>query len=349
MSRGFSVAAILAPALLGLLTACATPESGEGTAQGRQLQSVRIHISPSIKFAPLMIAKDEGYFAEEGIDAEFVTADAPSALLATVSGDVDVYPGPVRSAIFNLIIRGSDIRVVAGKGDLAPGPCPAEAFVAPSGMAARIAAAGTIRGEKIAVIRGGVTEYLIDQLIAKYGLTRADVELTDMPQGDHLTRSTMKVEAIRYLAEPHLSQQIASGEVKIVATSEDVAPGHQHDVLVYGGRLLRNDPDLGHRFMRAYLRGVRRYGEGKLDRSVDSISRHTGLPPEIIRGACWMRIAEDGQIPDPAIQPLLDWLLKVGYLEKAVARPEWWDPRFVDAAVGRSDGTETTPAPPPDR
>jgi ABC-type nitrate/sulfonate/bicarbonate transport system substrate-binding protein len=112
-------------------------------------------------------------------------------------------------------------------------------------------------------------------------------------------------------------------------TAESVAPGHQNALLVYGKRLLHDDPDLGHRFMRAYLRGVRRFNEGKTGRNVAILSRYTKLPPDTIRRACWIAIANDGQIDPNAVQPFLDWALAEHYLDAPIAVTRWWNPAFV--------------------
>jgi ABC-type nitrate/sulfonate/bicarbonate transport system substrate-binding protein len=143
----------------------------------------------------------------------------------------------------------------------------------------------------------------------------------------------MQLNAIRYLTEPYLSQQLAQGVVKVVATSQEVAPGLQHDGIVFGRRLLQQDQDLGRRFMRAYLRGVKKYGEGKTDRNVALISGFTKLPPDIIRQACWVTMSPDGRIAPESVEPLLDWMVETRYMEQPVPRSRWWNPTFVDAAA----------------
>ena len=101
-------------------------------------------------------------------------------------------------------------------------------------------------------------------------------------------------------------------------------------LLAYGNRLLNEDPELGRRFMRAYLRGVRRFNEGKTARNVVILSRYTKLPPEVIRRACWITIASDGRIDPAAVQPLLDWALTEHYLDEPVPVSKWWNPKFLE-------------------
>lgn len=144
--------------------------------------------------------------------------------------------------------------------------------------------------------------------------------------------SSRQIEAIRYLQEPNLSNGLSKGIYKILASAESVAPNQQHGVMMYGKRLLHDDPELGQRFMRAYLRGVRRYNEGKTKRNVEIISQQTQLPLEIIQRSCWLPIANDGRIEMKSMNALLDWSMAQGYLDSVVPLDKWWDPRFTDSA-----------------
>lgn len=296
----------------------------------RALTKVRMNNSPILRFGAFTIAKEEGFFAEEGIDPEFVDIDQASGLLAATTGDLDVFTGPVRSGLFNAMLRGAALQVVADAGHFEPMPCSPESFAAPAPIAERIAAkGGSLRGEKIATIAGGVTEYLIEKLLEQRKTMRAEVELAQLPQGNYLARSGRKMDAVRYMSEPQLSEVLANRSMKVIATSQDVAPGHQHAVMSFSRRLLR-DRELGRRVMRAYLRGVRQYNEGKSERNVAILARHSKLSPEIVRASCWTAIAGDGRVRDEAIQPILDWFLARGYLEAPIARPVWWNGSFIE-------------------
>jgi len=316
-----------------LATACTRSESHTATKGARPLTTVRMNLNPAMAYAPMMVAKEEGYFEAEGIDAEFVSIDANSALVAVTTGKLDVLSGPIRSGIFNMMLKGVPLQIVADKGHSEPRGCITEAFAAPPALADSIAAkGGDLRGQKFALIRGGFTEFMIDQLIEKQHLTRNDIEFVQVPQGDSYASNSKVLAAIRYVQEPILSNNLSKGLLKVIASSESVSPLHQHGVLVYGQRLLKDEPELGVRFMRAYLRGVRRYNEGKTPRNVDIISRGTKLPPEIIRRACWLPIANDGQVRQESMQALLDWSRKLGYLQADIPRSQWWNSSFIDAA-----------------
>ncbi len=319
-------------ALVLLLTAC-QQEQPAPAAAAKKLAKVRLNANPTLTYAPFMIARDEKYFEEEGIEVEMVRSDANSALVAATTGELDVVSGPIRSGIFNVMLRKVPLRVVADKGQLRPTDCVIEAFAAPHKIADRIqASGGSVRGEKFSLIRGGFTEFMVDKFLEQQKLTRKDVEFILVPPGDAAVSAKKQIEAIRYVQEPNLSNGISKGMYRVITPAEKVAPGQQHGVVLYGKRLLYDDPDLGKRFMRAYLRGVRRYNEGKTRRNVEIIARETKLPVEIIERSCWLPIAGDGRLDMTSMNALLDWSMAQGYLDGAVPLETWWDPRFTDAA-----------------
>jgi ABC-type nitrate/sulfonate/bicarbonate transport system substrate-binding protein len=309
------------------------PEQVRVTRPEPQPVTLRMNLTPSLSNAVVMIAKDEGEFAREGIAAEFVTMDFNSANMAVASGDLDVFFSPVRTGIFNMIARGATLRVVADKSHSAPGPCAAEAFTAPPDLRHHIETHG-LRGQKIAVVSGGIIEYLADRFLAANNLTRDDVEIVQLPVGDYLSVAQKNVDAVRFQMEPLLSNAVSRGDALPVASTEELAPGAQLSFVVFGKRLLETDRALGVRFMRAYLRGIRRYREGKTERNVAIISRYTKLPAEVVRGACWEHVAADGAIDPAATIPFVQWARARGYVEGDLPVEQWWTPEFVNAAGG---------------
>lgn len=291
---------------------------------------IRTNVNKTLTYAPIMIAKEEGFFEQEGIDAELVSLDSNSAVTAAAVGKLDVLSVGLRAGVFNMILKGVPLQIVADRGHSDLKQCAAEAFIAPIAQVKEIeAAGGDLRGQRVAMIRGGVAEYLTVRLLAVHGRTTKDVVILQMPQGTNIS-SRDKVDAVRFISEPTLSAAVSEGWAGIVATSQHIAPGHQNAVLVYGKRLLHDDPELGRRFMRAYLRGVRRYNEGKTERNVAIVSRYTTLPADDIRRACWMAMANDGQIDPKSVQPFLDWALAEHYLDGPIPMTKWWNPTFLE-------------------
>ena len=320
---------------------CRKEEKAAGAAPPapKPLTRVTVNFIPSISSAPLTIAKEEGFFEEEGIDLRAEPLDINAAMMALVSRDLDVFAGPPRPGIFNLIARDEpQVAIVADKGHSAPGPCAPEGFVAPPRKAERIAKNRSLKGEKIASLRAGFSEYLIDRLLEGQQLGREDIEHVLLPAGGGFINSKRsELDAIRYLSEPNLTNALAQG-LRFVASGEEVAPGHQLGVILFGPRLLRDDPSLGLRFMRAYAKGVRQYGRGKERRNIEIISRATKLPPDLVERTCWQPVSPDGKVDPAPMVDYLDWAISRGYIEANLAVSDWWDPRFVEPAFRPAAG-----------
>jgi NitT/TauT family transport system substrate-binding protein len=334
-----------APAFLGLLAlfAAACDQRREAVPAGPERDTVRVNVVPNLTFAPFMIAKEEGYFDAERIDIQFISMDLNSALLGAASGDLDVTASSMTAGVFNMTGRNAPVRIVAEKGHAAPDRCASEGFAAPPATAARIARNG-FRGETFVIRRAGVTEYLIDRLLQKEGLSREEIRFSDLPSEEYLSAMQNEMDVVIYTLEPRLSQMTASGLVRVVASANEIAPGHYFSVVLFGKRLLTDDRELGRRFMKAYLRGVRRYNEGKTPRNVEILSKYTKLDPEIIRSACWISIADDARIPSAALDNYLAWAVSAGYLDERSARAEWWDGEFIELA--KADFVSGAQAPP---
>jgi ABC-type nitrate/sulfonate/bicarbonate transport system substrate-binding protein len=114
----------------------------------------------------------------------------------------------------------------------------------------------------------------------------------------------------------------------------EVVPGLQLGVIAYGPKLLRNR-ELGTRFMRAYLRGVAQYREGKTPRNIEIASAFTGLTPEVIESSCWTFIEENGALSPATIDTYLEWAVERGYIDGLVDVSDYHDPEFVEKAASQ--------------
>jgi NitT/TauT family transport system substrate-binding protein len=292
---------------------------------------VSINVSPTSSFAPFAIGKEQGEFAAEGIDLILEPIDINSSLLALMEGKLDAVSAPVRTGMFNMIETGR-VQIVADKGH-SSARCADEAFVATPALVKRLKnASGKLKGFPFATSRGGGMEYLTDKLLASQKLTTADVEFVQLPQTDLMSSRRLEVEAIRFMGDPHLSEMLAKKAVEMISTTESVAPGHQSSVILYGPHLLKQDRNLGERFMRAYLRSVRRYAEGATPANVAMVSKLTTIPPDVIQRTCWTEFSSDGHVNVASVQDFLEWAHAHKYIERIPAVSEWWNPAFVDAA-----------------
>ena len=218
-----------------------------GDAAIAQGKKVRVALpGHTITSAPLLTAKINGYFAQEGLDAELISMRAPTANLAVLAGNVEFSNVPMVG--LNAALRGAPLKLIF---------CP---FDKPQhGIYARaeIQTVKQLRGKKIAVSGTGVIDdLLLREFLAAQNLDR-DVTILAMGSAD--TRlaglATGTIDAATLIAP-------LTFKAKEMGMKELVFFGDQNFLLPGGAILVRDDvlraePQMIERFIRASLMGFR--------------------------------------------------------------------------------------------
>jgi len=259
------VAVVLAA---GLAAGC-DRATGRGEKDG--LRRLRVSFSEHISFAPLMIAQAEGYFRDEGLDVEFVATMRPEeALVALITGDIDVRPGALHAGFLSAIARGAPIRIAAGLGVLAREGCTYFGIALRPGLDP----AGTPVIRRVRASQDGVTRYVVSRMLEMRGVTLNTLETVRLPEPVMVSALQSGAIDAGAASEPVLSRMAAVGHLWI--SGQDAVPDFQWGVIMFGERLLVRERETAHRFIRAYQRGVTQYRLGKTDRNVAIIAEGTG-------------------------------------------------------------------------
>jgi NitT/TauT family transport system substrate-binding protein len=330
--------ALLGLALVASGWSCAKPAT--------DAQPVRIAVSRYFANSPLFIARDEGFFADEGLTVEFVEAPGSASQLvpALVQGRIDVISSAVSVGILNAIGLGAKVRLVADRGIYDPRACSATALVARRVPEGRALSAEDVRGRRFAV--SGPTSgtvYFLDVLLDSLGLRPDEVSSTQVPA--IATLDALENGGIDFVSaiEPQLTVLLAAGN-HIAIPYERVLPGFQSGALVFGPRLLSRDRDAGRRFIRAYLRAVRQYNQGKTEHNLDVLSRATGLDRPTLERMCWPPLREDGRLSLEGLKAYEEWAHRKGYMEHVIPVERLWDAELVQSAAAE---LASSPAPQP--
>jgi len=299
---------------------------------------LRVAVLPYLSFGPIFLAHDEGDFASVGLEVDLVRfGRSVEAIPALDRGDLDVAGGTLSLALFNAVARGSRVRIVADKGYVPRDGCAYSGLLARRalGPEPRLTREG-LRGLRVAADRTSYTGYYLDKLLASAGLGPEDVEMVNVPDeilGDALDRGRVD---LAHTTEPWLSRLVGEGHGHLWVTPQDVLPDSQYAYLFFGPALLERDPEAGYRFLTAYLRGVRRYLEGKTSRNLAILSARTGLDPERLAAACWPGFRADGEVDPESLRDFQQWGRSKGLLDAGLPTDFVWDPRFIREAGRRA-------------
>jgi NitT/TauT family transport system substrate-binding protein len=287
-----------------------------------------------LSFAPFFIAQEEGYFADEGLEVEFVPFKRSSeAIVPLVQGELDVLAGTISFGLLNAMNRGSNIQFVADRGYVDVDSCLNGGILARRSLleSGQLDGPEQIEGLRVAVNPAAARGYFVDLVLEQAGLTYDDIEVVDVSNPALIEAMANGSIDLAVTSEPWVTRLIDEGGAEIWLPYGEIVPGFQLGYVAYGPSLLEENPEAGQRFMNAYLKAVRQYKEGKTERNVEILSKYTELDQEFLRQVCWQSFA-DGEINVESVLAFQDWALKNGYLDGLVPEEQFWNPSFVQEA-----------------
>ncbi|HXG15094.1 MAG TPA: ABC transporter substrate-binding protein, partial [Calidithermus sp.] len=237
---------LLGLALLGL---GATPAAAE---------RVKVGALKLTSSAPLFVGVDKGFFREQGVDVElvFFQAAAPIAT-AVAAGQVDVGATGLTAALYNIVLGGERLWIVADKGREWPG-YPLTAIVVQRELwDGGLRAVRDLRGRRIGVTQLGSTfHYHLGNVLEKEGLRLEDVKIVPL-QAMSAALEALKgrqVDAVM-LPQPFPGTAEAEGFGRILAWGGDLLPWQI--AAVFYSRRFAADRERAAAFMRGYVRASR--------------------------------------------------------------------------------------------
>ncbi|HEX6573882.1 MAG TPA: ABC transporter substrate-binding protein [Gemmatimonadaceae bacterium] len=283
---------------------------------------MRVSFSPLLSWGPIMIANAEGFFRDEGLAVEFVgTLSSQEELVALVTGNIDVQPGPTHTNFLSAIAQGAKIRIVAGQGDLAADGCTYYGIV----RSRKSQSDSSIK--RVRASNDGLSRYVTARMLNSAGIDIDRLDVMKLP--DAVLMRSLETGSIDAAAasEPSLTRLKSVGTLWL--SGEKTLPDLQWGTIAFGERLLYRDRDTGVRFLRAYRRGVAQYAQGKTDRNVAIIAKETGESPDIIRSACWLPFRADLRVNWESLDAFQKWANKAGLMEHTLSREQAIDSTFL--------------------
>lgn len=298
----------------------------------QDLTTVKVAYQPTSSNGPLYIAREEGFFARQGIDMELVKTESTFASIPLLlSRDIAVTGGPASIAFMNAVEGGAHIRIVADKGRVKPGECTPYALMVRRDLydAGIIRNVSGLKGRKVVSIAD--KDYDLSRALALGNLTYDDVEVVVMNFPSTFVAFQNGAADAGILSEPYITQAVAGDQAVVLVPAEDFIPGWGLS-LYFGPEILDKDPELGRRFMVAYLQGVRQYNEGKTPRNIAIISSYTGLDPHLVNQSCWYPIAEDGIVPEEPLRDYIEWMNTNRKISRSMDADQLLDMSYVIGA-----------------
>ena len=284
-----------------------------------QTKKVRVAIPGyTIAMVSFLAAKMNGYYATEGLEAELVAMQAPTANLAVLAGNVEFSAVPL--AGLTTALRGAPLKVLFCHFDKPQHVVFAKPEIQNIQM---------LRGKKIAVAGLGVIDgILMKELLTMNGIdpTR-DVTLLSVGASD--TRFTALVSGVvdaAVLIAPHTINAKEAG-LKELAAFKD-----QGFVLPSGGivardDLLKGEPATVEKFVRATLMGFLFTRDNRTG-TIKVLARNLKVDEPLaakIYDSSRPTMTADGTLPDETQKTMVALILKLAGAKEAAASEKPFD------------------------
>lgn len=138
--------------------------------------TVKIAHSTWVGYGPLYIARDKGFFKQNGVDVDLVVMEDPKERFPTLMADrIQMIASTVDTALLYLK-RPTDFQYVVAIDDSNGG----------DGIVAKkdIAGIADLKGKHVGVSEGSVSEFYLNVLLSKAGLKESDLNTVNMTAAD---------------------------------------------------------------------------------------------------------------------------------------------------------------------
>lgn len=284
-------------------TIAATPTAGlpslkAEVTEGTEMESVSMGYIPVMNFAPVFVAYELGYFAEQGLDVDLRQFAGGSEMIAQLAtNDLNTGIGGAGPGLFNAVNGGLPVKIIApghSEGNPVATPLVVSRAKCESG---EITSVADLKGKKVSINAPGATEYWLSQALAQGGLTIDDVDLQTLAFPDAVTALESGAIDAAILGEPTatLAEQNGAG----VRLTTDFEVQGITPTVVYGNQdFITNNPEAATGLMIGYMKAVRAIMErGFSDPEILAIiADYTGLPEELITTSVSPMFTVDGSI-----------------------------------------------------
>lgn len=209
--------------------------------------SLKLAHSTWVGYGPFYIARDKGFFKEEGVDVELtIMEDTPIKMGALIAGQIDlvastvdefpIYMKPGKMLHYVLAVdnsKGGD-GVVANKD---------------------ITSIEGLKGKEVAFEQGSVSQFFLNALLKDAGMTQDDIEPVNMAATDAGVAFAANQVDAAVTWEPALSQGAKAEHGHILLTSAD-KPGLITDVVAVTAETAADKKDDIAAFVRAWYKAV---------------------------------------------------------------------------------------------
>jgi NitT/TauT family transport system substrate-binding protein len=302
-------------------------------------QSLKYGYNPILPGAPEFIAQERGYFAEQGLDVEFVPFDSGALMIAPASaGQLDVITAVPSPSLFNALARDVNLHAVAAQ-SLSYTVLLVRQDLAASGQVRTLQ---DLKGRRVSFnVEGSPVDYTLRLALQKNGLSLNDVDVQRVVNTDLAAALANSAVDAGVVPEP-LPTLIENRGVGTRALDVQTLAGRQEAGLMVVGPSLLSRPDaVTTRFVVAHMQGVRDYLAAIQDGKVSDpqmlaiLSQWTRIPTETIGQAYHSGTEPTGRIDLDDLNRQQDFWEHEGLVPTKADMAKFVEYKYLEAALPR--------------
>jgi NitT/TauT family transport system substrate-binding protein len=333
--RAFVITALAAPAIMSLARRAGAAET------------VSLGMVNTMSDAGFFVADAKGYFKAEGVEVNFQRFPSASGMISSLaSGDLDAGSGAVSAGHYNANERQIPLKFVADKSRNAPDMSFQSIIVRKALIdGGEFKSFADLKGRKFAIpAPASVGEQSILNEALKLGkLGWNDCERAFLGINEQVAAFKNGALDASITSEPLISIMEKQGLTHRFATVGSFYPNQQAAVVCYGAPFFTKRPEVGKRFIKAYIKGIRDYNDvlkdGRIagpgaDEVVDFIARYSVTKDkDLIKSVIPAALHPDGEINVDALTRDLAFVRSLGLVKGNVSVSDVVDMSFAKAAV----------------
>lgn len=277
---------------------------GSNQANKKEMSPLTIGLMPDTDSIPFLIAREKGYFAEEGIEVNIEQyKSAMDRDAALQSGNLDGAVSDMLAAAFSKA-GGFDVKVTSFTDG---------SYKLIAGRDENIRSVKELSGKDVSVSKNTIIEYVTDQILAKEGMNGDSINKVIIPQIP--TRLEMLQNgklAAATLPEPMASIAIAGGS-KFVTGSDEL--GINPGVILFTAKASEDKKQEIQAMYRAYNKAVKYLNDTPREEYIDLVIEKAGFPPAAKEALKLPKYHEAALPKDSDVTDCIKWLNEKGLVQ----------------------------------
>lgn len=297
------------------------------TAVHAETRKVRLGIGFALAYVPLYVAKEKGFFKEEGVDVEFVKIEiAPDMIQSIIGGSTDAGT-PGSFALITFIAKGAPVSAVAYYGY--GGDRIALAAHKDSG----INKITDLYGKKLAVQTGTIGAQMWGNMVKAEGLDASKIDVKNIRNLDlPAALAAGSVDAL-ITWEPNPTVLEHRGLVKVIQRAGKYQ--QSYGAVIFGNEFIEQNPETVRRFVKAHFRAAKFIRDNPREAAQINSKYVKGAPVDIIEKS-QKHMVFDPRITPASLEELngdIAFMKENGRLSGTISGSDIVNPKFSDAVT----------------